>query len=234
MRAALASSLAVHVAVAAALMGFAPPIAIPEPLDQPPQAILVDLVTMVPAPAPAAPAPPAPAATVVPESPAPPAAAAEIEPASKPEPSPKPAPKPSPSVQPRPAAIRKMPPVEMNHPQPLPQALPVAGAAVGSAPAGPLAEPVEPARYTVGSAWCPKPDYPRAARLKRQEGSVTLHVSIAADGLVAAVAVRGGSGYALLDRAALDTVRRWRFGPATRGGAAVAAEQTVVIHFRLN
>ena len=48
-----------------------------------------------------------------------------------------------------------------------------------------------------------------------------------------AVTILVSSGHPLLDDAALAAVRGWRFNPATRGGAAVAAPVDVPIRFRL-
>lgn len=96
-------------------------------------------------------------------------------------------------------------------------------AAVGSRPAG----------YSLGSAACPKPPYPRMARMRGQEGRVTLSVRVAADGRVAAVEVAGSSGHPLLDRAAARTVADWRLEPARRAGVAVPAVETISIRFDL-
>ena len=51
--------------------------------------------------------------------------------------------------------------------------------------------------------------------------------------MVSAITVARSSGHALLDRAALSTVRRWRFRPAQQAGVAVAAEGWVDIPFVL-
>jgi protein TonB len=56
------------------------------------------------------------------------------------------------------------------------------------------------------------------------EGTVTFRLSIAADGTVAAATIERSSGFAALDRAAEQAVRRWRFTPARRLGVAVPIE----------
>jgi len=80
----------------------------------------------------------------------------------------------------------------------------------------------------------PRPAYPFAARRKGVEGRVVLRVSVLASGGVAGIAVERTSGSRLLDRAALDAVRRWRFSPATRLGQPVASTVRVPITFRLD
>ena len=80
----------------------------------------------------------------------------------------------------------------------------------------------------------PRPRYPRIARKKGMEGRVLLEVEVAADGSVLEVRVMQGSGHALLDRAATQTVRRWRFAPARRLGQAVAATVEVPVRFALS
>ncbi len=79
----------------------------------------------------------------------------------------------------------------------------------------------------------PWPDYPRLARRRSHEGEALLTVTVLADGAPAAVELRTSSGYALLDEAALDAVRRWRFLPALVAGRPVQAVVNVPVVFRL-
>jgi protein TonB len=53
------------------------------------------------------------------------------------------------------------------------------------------------------------------------------------DGRCGEVEVRQSSGYDLLDASALQTVKNWRFVPASRGGVAVDSWVEVPIVFRL-
>ncbi len=55
------------------------------------------------------------------------------------------------------------------------------------------------------------------------EGEVRLDVHVGADGSVLDVRLRQSSGSPLLDRTAIETVKRWRFDPATVDGHPVAA-----------
>ncbi|NIM28335.1 MAG: TonB family protein, partial [Gammaproteobacteria bacterium] len=62
------------------------------------------------------------------------------------------------------------------------------------------------------------PDYPWTARARGHQGRVVLSVWVSAAGLAERLAVLHSSGYASLDRAAMEAVERWRFRPARRAG----------------
>ena len=66
------------------------------------------------------------------------------------------------------------------------------------------------------------PPYPAMARRMGDQGEVRLDVRVGADGTVAEIRLRKSSGSPLLDRTAIDTVRKWRFKPATVDGQPVA------------
>ena len=77
------------------------------------------------------------------------------------------------------------------------------------------------------------PSYPRSARRKGHEGSVTVEITVAADGLVAGAEIMGSSGHAELDAAALDAARTAHFAPATVDGATVSGRLRLTFDFRL-
>ncbi|MGH8556373.1 MAG: energy transducer TonB, partial [Methylococcales bacterium] len=77
----------------------------------------------------------------------------------------------------------------------------------------------------------PKPVYPRIARRRYCEGLVLLRVFVTAQGHCGKVSVNRSSGHEVLDEAALNAVRRWRFVPAKRAGVAQASWATVPIEF---
>lgn len=79
----------------------------------------------------------------------------------------------------------------------------------------------------------PQPSYPTAALRRGMEGVVTLLVTVDSEGHVTRVRVLESSGHGLLDRAAQDGVRKWRFAPATENGRAVPGAARVPIRFRL-
>jgi len=94
------------------------------------------------------------------------------------------------------------------------------------------AMPVGP-RFVLGSAGNPLPRYPLAARRRGLEGRVVVRVFVAADGRPASFSVHSGSTHPILDDAAIEALRRWRFEPARRAGVPVAAWVDVPITFRL-
>lgn len=55
-----------------------------------------------------------------------------------------------------------------------------------------------------------------------EQGEVRLDVHVGSDGAVLDVRLRRSSGSPELDRSAVETVRRWRFKPATVDGRSVA------------
>ncbi len=80
----------------------------------------------------------------------------------------------------------------------------------------------------------PQPPYSLAARKKKLEGTISMRVSIDAEGNVTeAQETSKPLGYGL-DESALQTVRTWRFRPARRNGQPVAATLVLAVDFRLD
>lgn len=77
-----------------------------------------------------------------------------------------------------------------------------------------------------------KPVYPAIAVASRKEGLVILEAVIAEDGSVRDVRVL--RSVALLDQAAMDAVRQWRFTPTLLSGQPVPVVMTVTVNFTLN
>lgn len=75
----------------------------------------------------------------------------------------------------------------------------------------------------------PAPVYPALARSAGIRGVVILEATIGLDGDVSAVRVL--RSVPLLDEAAMDAVRQWRFAPALLNGEPVAVVMTVTINF---
>lgn len=86
---------------------------------------------------------------------------------------------------------------------------------------------------TPAYAFNPKPAYPPAARRDGQEGKVLLLVEVVSNGRVGKVKIEKSSGYKLLDDAAVEAVRKWRFTPARKGKTPVTAWARVPIEFSL-
>ena len=78
-----------------------------------------------------------------------------------------------------------------------------------------------------------KPEYPKGARQRGEEGDVTLELDISANGTVDDVRVVASCGYPELEQAAIQAVKRARFTPARRGSANVAATARITLTFRL-
>ncbi|WP_197702664.1 energy transducer TonB [Sulfuricaulis limicola] len=94
-------------------------------------------------------------------------------------------------------------------------------------------EPLIESRYDVATLNNPKPPYPLVARRHGAQGRVILSVQVSASGMSHEVLLKRSSGHAVLDDAALQTVRRWRFVPARRGDTPVESWVDVPIIFRL-
>ena len=76
-----------------------------------------------------------------------------------------------------------------------------------------------------------RPAYPEQARAQHLEGVVLLLVSVDANGRVTNASIRQSCGHGMLDRAALEAVRSWRFSPARQGENKVPANVEVPIRF---
>jgi len=74
----------------------------------------------------------------------------------------------------------------------------------------------------------PPPAYPD----RRLDGDVRLLLSVAASGRVKKVTLLRSSGHRLLDAAAHEALRRWRFHPAKLDGRPVESKLKVTIRFR--
>ena len=78
-----------------------------------------------------------------------------------------------------------------------------------------------------------KPDYPKGARQRGEEGDVTLELDISAAGTVDGVRIVASCGFQELEQAAVQAVQRARFTPARRGPSAVPATARITLTFRL-
>ena len=81
--------------------------------------------------------------------------------------------------------------------------------------------------------YAPKPSYPPAARAAGLEGAVVVHCIIDETGSAVTVSVLKSCGYAALDEAARQGVKKWRFSPAKRSGSPIASFYDVRVVFRL-
>lgn len=79
----------------------------------------------------------------------------------------------------------------------------------------------------------PKPAYPALSRRLGEQGRAVVRVLIGVDGAAQKVELHSSSGFERLDRAAMDTVMRWRYTPGKRGGVPEAMWFNVPINFVL-
>src|SRR5580700_4740196 len=77
-----------------------------------------------------------------------------------------------------------------------------------------------------------QPVYPPLARQTRISGTVRLHAIISKDGTIQQLEVI--SGHPLLQQAALDAVRQWRYQPTLLNGDPVEVDTTIDVIFSLN
>ncbi len=79
-----------------------------------------------------------------------------------------------------------------------------------------------------------QPVYPPQARRKRQEGLVILLVVVDVRGTAEKVEVKQGTGFSLLDNAAVEAVRAWSFEPAKVDNHAIVSSVEIPISFKLS
>jgi len=209
-----------------------------------PRPLMVSLLTPAPQPPAESPKPLPPKPRVTPEpvrKEMPPPAAEPAVPATAlsermVEPTPTPL-EPLPAVLPPPAAEPAKPVAAYVPPAPLAIAVPPAPTPIEPALPAPPAPPAPvrtvPPRFDADYLDNPAPVYPPLSRRLGEEGRVLLRVFVNPDGSAAQVEVRESSGFERLDKAARDTVRRWRFVPARQGEDAVGAWVLVPIVFSL-
>ena len=122
-------------------------------------------------------------------------------------------------------------PVGLPAPLPVQNTAPVAAASVNATPvpSPKIALPSTQADYLNN----PKPAYPAMSRRLGEQGRAVVRVLIGADGLPQKAELHTSSGFDRLDRAALDTVMRWRYVPGKRGDVPEAMWFNVPLNFVL-
>ncbi len=78
-----------------------------------------------------------------------------------------------------------------------------------------------------------RPQYPRKARERGEEGALLLELTISPSGSVSAVRVVESTGYADLDEAGIMAAKTAHFNPAKRSGRPVESRVRLPILFRL-
>lgn len=149
-------------------------------------------------------------------------------------------PPPPPVVKEKPKPVVKAKPAKVPVAQPSEQAsvsnepmTPVQAEAAAPAPAVVPVEQKPLVRAEADYLNNPKPSYPRLSKRMGEQGEVRLRVLVAVDGRVASVQLSRSSGFERLDEAAMESVKQWRFKPATQGGAALETWVEVPVKFVL-
>jgi protein TonB len=133
---------------------------------------------------------------------------------------------PQPKPKPKPRESEPLPaeePAVQEEVQPAPQ---------DATPPSPVVLDAEP-DYRADYLNNPRPPYPMVARRMGYHGKVVLDVEVLAEGKAGEVKLHQSCGYDILDNAAVQTVKTWRFSPARRFGQAVTQRFLVPIKFSL-
>ena len=76
-----------------------------------------------------------------------------------------------------------------------------------------------------------KPEYPPLAKVTRTQGVVLLDAVIDKEGSIQSLRVI--SGHPLLNQAALDAVKQWKYRPTLLNGEPVEVSTTITVTFTL-
>ncbi|PIX15457.1 MAG: hypothetical protein COZ72_03355, partial [Elusimicrobia bacterium CG_4_8_14_3_um_filter_50_9] len=77
------------------------------------------------------------------------------------------------------------------------------------------------------------PEYPRSAQMAGVSGETTVKFWVSADGIIERVIIEKTSGSEDLDRAALDTVKKWLFAPLGAGEEQIDQWGILNVRFEL-
>jgi protein TonB len=116
-------------------------------------------------------------------------------------------------------------------PIPVPQAS--SSPAAPSSSGGIAAAPTVDADYKAAYLQNPKPPYPPLAFRLRAEGKVVLIAEVLPNGQSGSVKIVESSGNEMLDKSALETVKKWKFTPARKDGVIVTQAVRIPITFSL-
>jgi len=99
--------------------------------------------------------------------------------------------------------------------------------------AGPVPSAEETTQATPAYRKNPRPEYPRIARRRGYQGTVLLEVLVNKAGKVDDLRILQSSGYRMLDRSALQSVKTWLFEPGSIGDQKVDMWVRVPVRFEL-
>lgn len=142
-------------------------------------------------------------------------------------------PLPKPITKKAPPIVQKSPDFAPVEPVSAPQPTPAAAASPAPASPAPAVEHFTEANFKANYLTNPKPEYPSIAKSRGWTGKVMLRVQVSPEGTANSVEVETSSGHEMLDEAAIDAVKKWKFIPAKKGETAVASAVIVPIVFSL-
>jgi len=87
--------------------------------------------------------------------------------------------------------------------------------------------------YQLGSKNNPLPSYPLIARKNGFEGKVLIEAQVSRQGRIKTILLRESSGHLVLDHAAMEGVKNWKFEPAKRMGLSIDGSVTIPLIFKL-
>jgi protein TonB len=109
-----------------------------------------------------------------------------------------------------------------------------ARAATPAPAAAPAQRAAPPVTRAVALLERPAASYPPEAYRAREEGRVLVNVQVNASGSVTGATIAERSGSQILDRAALEQVRQWKFSPALENGKPIASSIEVPVAYSLD
>lgn len=95
----------------------------------------------------------------------------------------------------------------------------------------PPASPAPPPPTPPAALDTPPPEYPEEIACDGIGGEAVLLVTIGPEGTIVASKLERSSGHATLDALAQESVKHWRFRPATAGGKPVKTQLRVPMRF---
>jgi len=81
--------------------------------------------------------------------------------------------------------------------------------------------------------YAPTPRYPRLARVRGLEGEVIIKVAVNPAGVPVRTSLVRSSGHPVLDKAALEGLKKWRFGPTSKITKTIAFTTQKTVKFQL-
>ena len=108
-----------------------------------------------------------------------------------------------------------------------------AAQAVNSVAQSAVITATKPAVFDAAYLNNPAPVYPALSHRLEEQGTVVLRAFVSVDGKAEKVELKESSGHEMLDAAALETVKKWRFIAAKNGDKLVASWVQVPVKFSL-